>query len=353
MIKTKVPGKLYIAGEYSVIETGYPAVLVAVDRFVNFSISASAKDTGTIFSKQYQTAPVKWNRQQGSIQLLEPSSSLNFVLTAIKITEKYLAENNVKLRYFDLTIDSQLDSTDGKKYGLGSSAAVTVGTIKALCKFYRFNIDKLSLFKLASLSHYLVQGNGSLGDIAAITYGGWIGYHSVDRNWLMKQSLTSITNIIDQKWPKLKIQQLKAPSNLNLLVGWTGVPATTANLIHQFENNKTDDYLNFLNNSRICVEQLISAFIDDDMFEIKQKIEDNRQLLLKLSSLTDFNIETPKLTKLIEIAHKYNGVAKTSGAGGGDCGIAIFDNQNYLTKVIDEWKQNNIISLSLHAYQED
>ena len=31
MIEVSVPGKLYIAGEYAVVEPGYPAVIVAVD----------------------------------------------------------------------------------------------------------------------------------------------------------------------------------------------------------------------------------------------------------------------------------------------------------------------------------
>ena len=38
MIKVKAPGKLYIAGEYAVVENGYPAVLVALDQFVYVSI---------------------------------------------------------------------------------------------------------------------------------------------------------------------------------------------------------------------------------------------------------------------------------------------------------------------------
>ena len=32
MIRTYAPGKLFIAGEYAVVEPGYPAILVAVDR---------------------------------------------------------------------------------------------------------------------------------------------------------------------------------------------------------------------------------------------------------------------------------------------------------------------------------
>ena len=32
--EVRAPGKLYIAGEYAVVEPGFPAVLIAVDRYV-------------------------------------------------------------------------------------------------------------------------------------------------------------------------------------------------------------------------------------------------------------------------------------------------------------------------------
>ena len=88
------------------------------------------------------------------------------------------------MEFYHLKIDSELDSPDGKKYGLGSSAAVTVATIKALSEFYELNLSKEHLFKLASIAHLNVQGNGSLGDIAASVYGGWIAYHSFDKECL-------------------------------------------------------------------------------------------------------------------------------------------------------------------------
>jgi mevalonate kinase len=34
MIELSVPGKLFIAGEYAVVEPGHPAIIVAVDQFI-------------------------------------------------------------------------------------------------------------------------------------------------------------------------------------------------------------------------------------------------------------------------------------------------------------------------------
>lgn len=52
MIEVSAPGKLYIAGEYAVVETGHPAVIAAVDQFVTVTVE-SARKVGSIQSAQY------------------------------------------------------------------------------------------------------------------------------------------------------------------------------------------------------------------------------------------------------------------------------------------------------------
>ena len=43
MIEVSAPGKLYIAGEYAVVETGHPAVIAAVDQFVTVTVGICTK----------------------------------------------------------------------------------------------------------------------------------------------------------------------------------------------------------------------------------------------------------------------------------------------------------------------
>ncbi len=62
MITEKAPGKLYIAGEYAVVENGYPAVLVALDQFVTCTIEESAQEVGQIISRQYNNDQLSWRR---------------------------------------------------------------------------------------------------------------------------------------------------------------------------------------------------------------------------------------------------------------------------------------------------
>ncbi len=52
MIEVSAPGKLYIAGEYAVVEPGHPAIIVAIDQFMTVTIEP-AKKIGSIQSAQY------------------------------------------------------------------------------------------------------------------------------------------------------------------------------------------------------------------------------------------------------------------------------------------------------------
>lgn len=66
----KAPGKLYIAGEYAVVEPGHPAVIVAVDRFIDVSLSPSEKPYGTIYSSQLSSETLCWERTGGNLSLI-------------------------------------------------------------------------------------------------------------------------------------------------------------------------------------------------------------------------------------------------------------------------------------------
>ncbi|MEY8441327.1 phosphomevalonate kinase [Lactobacillaceae bacterium 24-114] len=354
MINVKAPGKLYIAGEYAVVENGYPAILVALDQFVTCSIEESVNNTGKIISRQYQNNALQWHRLGEQMIVDNRDNPFAYILSAIKVIEEYARSFSRELRIFDLHIDSQLDSKSGKKYGLGSSAAVTVATVKALCQFYNLPMTNDQLFKLAAIAHFEVQGNGSLGDVAASVYGGWIAYHSFDRQWLAQQrKYLDLRSLIDLPWPDLKIESLEAPKNLQLLIGWTGKPASTSQLVDKislFKARQQSEYHCFLSESKQCIQRMITGFHDANLEKIKDEIRYNRKLLKQLGSNSGVHIETPVLNKLCQIAEEFGGAAKTSGAGGGDCGIVAIDRNSDFNQVLSQWKQNNIEELPLSVH---
>lgn len=354
LITEKAPGKLYIAGEYAVVENGYPAILVALDQFVTCSIEESAAEVGKIISRQYHNNALQWHRLGEQMVFDNRDNPFSYILSAIKVTEEYARSFARELRIFDLHIDSQLDSDSGKKYGLGSSAAVTVATVKALCHFYNLPVTKDEIFKLAAIAHFEVQGNGSLGDVAASVYGGWIAYHSFDRQWLAQQrKYLDLRTLVDLPWPDLKIESLKAPSNLQLLIGWTGKPASTSQLVDKislFKARQQKEYRQFLEDSKHCIQRMVEGFHNADLESIKNEIRYNRELLKQLGTNSGVHIETPVLNKLCQIAEDFGGAAKTSGAGGGDCGIVAIDRDSNFKQVLKKWAANKIEQLPLSVH---
>ncbi|MCK8624135.1 phosphomevalonate kinase [Apilactobacillus xinyiensis] len=355
MISVKAPGKLYIAGEYAVVEKGNPSIIVALNQFITVSIEKS-NDYGSIVSKQYSENSIYWKRIDNKIIFDNRDNPFHYILAAINIVETYAQSMSKNLKTYHLKVDSELDNSDGKKYGLGSSAAVTVATVKALCQFYDIDVSKDELFKLSAITHLEIQGNGSLGDIAASVYGGWIAYEAFDREWLkqMRPNL-SIKELINKKWPYLRIEPLTPPTNLKLLIGWTGSPASTSQLVDKVSSEKSskeNEYQEFVQKSKACLERMIKGFYNKNLETIQREIIINRKLLHQLGQITNVIIETPSLKKLCDIAIENGSAAKSSGAGGGDCGIAIANSDNNeITKILNEWENNNIKQLNLEIHK--
>lgn len=353
MIEVSTPGKLFIAGEYAVVEPGHPAIIVAVDQFVTVTLE-SAENVGSIQSAQYSSLPVRWTRRNNELVLDIRENPFHYVLAAIRLTEKYAQEQQKELAFYHLKVTSELDNSNGRKYGLGSSGAVTVATVKSLSLFYDLDLSEAEIFKLSALAHLEVQGNGSCGDIAASCYGGWIAFSTFDHQWVNDQAQKqTLTALLQATWPKLMIKPLTVPKKLRLLIGWTGSPASTSDLVDQVNQSKEvqkNAYQKFLDDSKMCVETMITGFDSENISLIQTQIRKNRQLLQQLTSLTGVTIETPALKKLCNLAQTCGGAAKSSGAGGGDCGIVIFKQKSGILPLMSSWEKEGITPLPLHVY---
>lgn len=354
MISVKAPGKLYIAGEYAVLEQNCPAILVALNRYVFVTISRSHNQRGSIYSQQYSQDSLHWVRRGDKIIIDNRDNPFAFILSAIKYAEQYVHECGIRLAVYDLHVNSNLDSPNGKKYGLGSSAAVTVATVKAILQFYHLQATRDLIFKIAAIAHYTVQKNGSAGDVAASVYGGWLAYQTFDKKWLLRElARKHLSAVVTEAWPGLKIQSLQPPKGLQLLIGWTQKPASTSQLVDESNAKKTVlqySYAKFLLNSRQCVLQMIAGFVQGNVKAIQKQIRCNRLILERFGKLNHIAVEIPRLHKLIAIAEKHHGAAKTSGAGGGDCGIVIGSAATETAALKAEWLANGILPLDFQVH---
>lgn len=404
-VQAMAPGKLYVAGEYAVVD-GSSAIVVAVNRYVTVTIdnddlriidskgktyssrdfeesNLSAKDfdkldfckvygsilsysadSESIESSKYKT--LYWSRSVNGKDILvennEYAKSYSYVLSAMSIVDKFVLEKYKEPldKVYNVRISSDLDDArSGRKYGLGSSAAVTVAVVRALCEWYGLDLSTPDICKLALIASAYVKGSGSGGDIAASVYGGWIMYRAYNRDWLkaeielVNSGDSDLHKLVRKKWPRLEVKRLDINPCVNLLVGWTGTPASSAALVNSVKSNNIKQqlftYEDFCLLSEACVQRLAKVLEECDFISIANGFECNRQLLKDMGELTQTVIETPSLTKLIEDAKSVGAAAKTSGAGGGDCGIALIDSysKERISHIKEIWKSDGIEPLNL------
>ena len=361
-VVARAPGKLYIAGEYAVVEPGHRAVLVAVDRFITVRItpcSPAGEYAGTISSRLYANGSRSWRRRPQDGQAEAVGGEDDYIISAIRVVEALVTQGGDRPRSFDLSVSSELEEDDGRKLGLGSSSAVTVATVRAVATFYGMAADDLTVYKLAMLASDTVQPIGSGGDIAASAMTGWVAYTSPDRSWLRRARQRarvggSVSDLVEADWPGLSVRRLPPPS-LRLQAGWTGAPASTPALVADVQagSHGADDYAVFLRDSQDCLARLITAIEDDDTAQIIRQIARNRALLAGLSRISGRTIETAELARLVEIALEHGAAAKSSGAGGGDCGIALCTPATDLVALRAAWETAGILPLDLSVYSQD
>ncbi|HFU4517977.1 TPA: phosphomevalonate kinase [Streptococcus suis] len=351
-VQVKIPGKLFLAGEYAVVEAGYPAVIAAVDQYLTATIETS--DQGSLHSSQQVDLYLTWERKEGAVRI-QGNHPYVLIETAMQVTESYLTAKGYACHgTYSLSVQSDLDDqSSGAKYGLGSSGAVTVATIKALLTYYGHPTDELLTYKLAALTQTKLGMTGSFGDLAASSFGGLIAYHSLNRSWLLgKMAELSLLDLVESDWQGLSISPIQLPQGLDLLVGWTGSAASTDSLVSRMESQKSQAekehiHSQFLADSKTCVEQLIAACQTGNRTVARQAIAQNRKLLQDFARGMGLVIETPRLSQLCDLAQTYGAVAKSSGAGGGDCGICLVDSTEQKVAIEKAWQQAGILPLQL------
>lgn len=179
------------------------------------------------------------------------------------------------------------------KYGFGSSSAVTVATLKAI----RPDATNREIFDAAYKIVLDIQGKGSGFDVAAAVYGGTLYY---------------IQN---------KTIEPLAIKDMPLIVGYTGAKVDTVSLIDQVAQKKKENpekVERIFEAIAKLVEEAKIKMLDGDWERVGKLMDFNQEYL------RDLGVSSEKLETLISAAKKAGAYgAKLSGAGGGDCMIAL------------------------------
>ena len=308
MIAVKTCGKLYWAGEYAILEPGQLALIKAIPIYMKAEITFS--DSYRIYSDMFDF-----------VVDLTPNPDYSLIQETIALVGDFLAVRGKTLRPISLEIQGKMER-EGKKFGLGSSGSVVVLVIKALLALYDITVDSELLFKLASAVLLKRGDNGSMGDLACIVAEDLVLYQSFDRQkvaaWLEEENLATV---LERDWG-FSISQVQPALECDFLVGWTKEVAVSSDMIQQIKQNIDQ---NFLASSKATVATLVETLEQGKAEKIIEQVEKASQLLEGLST----DIYTPSLRELKMASQGLQAVAKSSGAGGGDCGIALsFDEQS-------------------------
>ena len=302
MTIVKTCGKLFWAGEYAILEPGQLALIKAIPIYMTAEIKES--NNYRLYSDMFSY----------SVDL-RPDSSYTLIQETVALVEEYLTVQGVELQPFSLEIRGKMER-EGKKFGLGSSGSVVVLIIKAMLAFYERLAKRELLFKLASAVLLKRGDNGSMGDIACIASEDLVLYQSFDRkkvaDWLEKEDLQAV---LARDWG-FSIRSVEPALTFDFLVGWTKEVAVSSHMVKQIKDNMNSS---FLQASKETVANLVKAFEVGQEETIIDLLEQASQLLEGLSS----DIYTPSLRQLKNASQDLKAVAKSSGAGGGDCGIAL------------------------------
>jgi len=327
----RAPGKLFLLGEYAVLD-GCPAVVAAVDRHVEVRLVR----TGPRSPIRIEAPGVNARAEFAAEAVPIARGPLAFALSAFRSASEHLT--GLLASGLNIAIASNLADVSGTKTGLGSSAAVSVAMVAALFAAAGKNLRDVAvrdqIFSVALTAHRATQtGVGSGADVAASCYGGVVFFEP------------------SASGPR--VRPLILPEDARLLVGWTGTPASTASLVQRYlaaRNGAAAKRTAFVRESRACVAAFVEAL--DRGTLSRTALNGNGEAIAQLGAALDLPLVTPSLHTLVALARQHGAGAKPSGAGGGDCGIALTQESDAAARICSVWREAGILPLDIHLDRE-
>ena len=112
--------------------------------------------------------------------------------------------------------------------------------------------------------------------------------------------------------------------------------------MNAFKEENPEEYKRLFDQIADLVRELIPAWKEGDKERILGYLRKNEDCLRELGEKTGVNIETPELKSLSEIANQAGGAGKLSGAGGGDCGIAVCFDTDIADRIKKSWSESGL-----------
>lgn len=336
------PGKLYIAGEYGVVTPAQPAILTSVAQSITATVTLKGGNNAQVkvHSAQFGAEPVPY---VPAAPFHAAQAAREPVMRALDALGDY---HDQPLPGMDIALTSSLVNASGVKFGFGSSGSVVVAVIGAVTRALGLELTPTELFRLSSLAVIAGDERASCGDVAAAVTGSWVYYRSFDRVRANRiREVHGIHAALADGFHSCEVQALSPVPGWEIVVGHTAVPASTRELVARVDAAAAAGRFSLSDFNRAnarAVERLHTAITNTDAALAAHAIAEVRESLHQLDRAAGENgntvgISSAELAEMTLLAAAAGAEAKLSGAGGGDCAIALAPNAQIAEAVRTAW----------------
>ncbi|MBY8982233.1 MAG: mevalonate kinase [Candidatus Lokiarchaeota archaeon] len=291
---------------------GYGKTILFGEHFVVYGLPAIASALGS-----YTTAEVKVLKGQGWEVIDNRPATPGYKKQ--KFDE---AQESIKNVITFLNIDSEKQKLEltfaGDLYaasGVGASAAQCTSLARAINYEFNLNLDDEKINEAAYEGEKGYHGTPSGIDNTASTYGGLI--------WFEK----------NLSGGKNKIERLQSKEKMFLVIGNTGLTASTTEVVadvRKLKDENPEKFEKIFNTYKDLVMKAKEALIESDITTIGNLLNKNHELLQEITVSGEIN------DLLVNIARENGALgAKMTGTGRGGLVISLAPDENTQEKIFD------------------
>lgn len=287
------PGKLVLCGEYAVVD-GRAAVVAAVDRRATALVEVGAPP-GEPALRVRGNDP-RWLAVTPAL-LTEPLVESREQPLLVAVLQE-IHRRGLPLPAGRIEVSTAAFAADGRKLGLGSSAAAAVAFAAALLDGDPRGPRLDLLHEIARAAHRAFQGGGSGIDVAASTYGGLLRFQ--------RGAVSPAPSL---------------PDAIDVVVAWTGVSAKTQGFVDAWR--ALADRSRHLEAISAATERFLAACAAGSERDVLLAIHAARDAMASMGEAAGIDVVTAEHRRIADITAEAGGAAKPSGAGGGDVAVCF------------------------------